>query len=208
MFEKLMPSSDGVFNDFDAQCAITLQGVRLLHDLLSDYRDVPAKLQALERVGSQGDSVALVAMKRLHAEFITPFDRTHIHSLLSRIDDVLDSSLAAAGRLHFYDIPASLPDATELARLLVQSTDKVREVVSTLRRMRQPEQVLAGCEAIRRTVAQADDLLAAGMGRLYKSGMDHLTVLKWKEIYELLRTATGKCREAAHVVEGVVFTYA
>jgi len=208
MFEKLMPRSDGVFNAFDAQCAITLEGVRLLHELMSDYRDVPAKVQALQKVGHQGDSVAHGAIERLHAEFITPFDRTLIHSLLSRIDDVLDFSQAAAMRLQFFEIPTSLPEATELTRLLLMTTDKVREVVGTLRRIHQPEPILAGCKAIKRLVAQADDTLGAGMGRLFKSGMDHLTVLKWKEVYGLIETATNKCREAAHVVEGVVLASA
>jgi len=208
MFEKLMPRSDGVFNDFDAQCAITLEGVRLLHDLVSDYRDVPAKVQALQKVVHQGDSVVHVAMERLHTEFITPFDRTLIHSLLSRIDDVLDFSQAAATRLQFYEMPASLPEAAELTGLLVMTADKVREVVGTLRRIQQPEPILAGCQAIKRLVARADEVLGEGMGRLFKSGMDHLTVLKWKEVYELIETATDKCRDAANVVEGVVLASA
>ncbi|MBM7117354.1 DUF47 domain-containing protein [[Archangium] primigenium] len=208
MFEKLMPRTDGVFNAFDAQCAITLEGVRILHELMSDYRDVPARVEALSRVGAEGDSAANVAIERLHAAFITPFDRTHIHSLLSRIDEVLDFSRAAAARLQFHELPERLPEAAELTGLLLLTTDKVREVVGTLRRIQQPEPILAGCKAIKQLVSKADETLAAGMGRLFKSGMDHLTVLKWREVYELIETATDKCRDAANVVEGVVLAYA
>ena len=43
MLEKLMPKSDEFFDDFDAQCAATVEGAKLLYALLSDYRDVAAR---------------------------------------------------------------------------------------------------------------------------------------------------------------------
>ncbi len=207
MLEKLMPRSDAFFDDFDAQCVTTLEGARLLHTLLSDYRDVPARVRALEALGHQGDSVSHVAFTRLHQQFITPFERGHIHALLSRIDDVLDFTHAAAARLHAYEIEASLPEATELARLLVLCTEKIREVVGALRLIKQPERILAGCKAIKRLETQADETLRLGMGRLFKSGADYLTIIKWKEIYDLIETATDKCLDAANVIEGVVLEH-
>jgi hypothetical protein len=207
MLQKLMPKSDEFFDDFDAQCAVTVEGAKMLHALLSDYRDVAARVQALKEVEHKGDEVTHTAFNRLHKQFITPFDRTQIHSLLSRIDDVLDLTNAAAARLHYYEIQSSLPDATELARLLVLSAEKVREVVAALRLIKKPEQILAGCKDIKRLETQADEALRAGMGRLFKSGADPLTIIKWKEIYDLIETATDKCLGVANVIEGVVLEH-
>ncbi|MDC0710539.1 DUF47 family protein [Stigmatella sp. ncwal1] len=207
MLEKLMPRSDEFFDDFDAQCAATVEGTRLLQALLNDYRDVPVRVQALTDVELRGDFVTHTALNRLHQQFITPFDRLQIHSLLSRIDDVLDFTHAAATRLDSYDIQSILPDAAELARLLVLGAEKVQEVVASLRLLKKPNQILAGCKDIKRLAWQADEALRSGMGRLFKSGMDHLTVIKWKEIYDLLDTATGKCNEVANVIQGVVLEH-
>jgi uncharacterized protein Yka (UPF0111/DUF47 family) len=207
MLEKLMPKSDEFFDDFDAQCAVTVEGTKMLHALLSDYRDVAARVQALKDVEHKGDEVTHRAFNRLHQQFITPFDRTQIHSLLGRIDDVLDMTNAAAARLHYYEIQTSLPDATELARLLVLSAEKVREVVAALRLIKQPQQILAGCKEIKKLETQADEALRAGMGRLFKSGADPLTVIKWKEIYDLIETATDKCLGVANIIEGVVLEH-
>lgn len=207
MLEKLMPKSDEFFDDFDAQCAATVEGAKMLHALLSDYRDVAARVQALKEVEHKGDEVTHRAFNRLHQQFITPFDRAQIHSLLGRIDDVLDMTNAAAARLHYYEIQASLPDATELARLLVLSTEKVREVVAALRLIKQPQQILAGCKEIKKLETQADEALRSGMGRLFKSGVDPLTVIKWKEIYDLIETATDKCLSVANIIEGVVLEH-
>jgi hypothetical protein len=202
-----MPKSDEFFDDFDAQCAVTVEGAKMLHALLSDYRDVAARVQALKEVEHKGDEVTHRAFNRLHQQFITPFDRTQIHSLLGRIDDVLDMTNAAAARLHYYEIQTSLPDATELARLLVLSAEKVREVVAALRLIKQPQQILAGCKEIKKLETQADEVLRAGMGRLFKSGVDPLTVIKWKEIYDLIETATDKCLSVANIIEGVVLEH-
>jgi hypothetical protein len=207
MLEKLMPKSDEFFDDFDAQCAVTVEGARMLHSILSDYRDVPARVQALKEIEHRGDEVTHTAFNRLHKQFITPFDRTQIHSLLSRIDDVLDLTNAAAARLQYYEIESSLPDAAELARVLVLCTEKVREVVGALRLIKRPDQILAGCKEIKKLETQADEALRAGMGRLFKSGADTLTIIKWKEIYDLIETATDKCNDVANVIEGVVLEH-
>lgn len=207
MLEKLMPKSDEFFDDFDAQCAVTVEGARMLYALLSDFRDVATKVQALKDIEHKGDEVTHTAFNRLHKQFITPFDRGQIHTLLSRIDDVLDLTNAAAARMHYYEIQSSLPDATELARLLVLSAEKVQEVVAALRLIKKPEQILAGCKDIKRLETQADEALRAGLGRLFKSGADPLTIIKWKEIYDLIETATDKCQGVANVIEGVVLEH-
>jgi len=207
MLEKLMPKSDEFFDDFDAQCAVTVEGARMLHALLSDFRDVGARVQALKDIEHKGDEVTHTAFNRLHKQFITPFDRAQIHTLLGRIDDVLDLTNAAAARIHYYEIQSSLPDATELARLLVISAEKVQEVVAALRLIKKPEQILAGCKEIKQLETQADEVLRAGLGRLFKSGADPLTIIKWKEIYDLMETATDKCNDVANVIEGVVLEH-
>jgi len=42
---------------------------------------------------------------------------------------------------------------------------------------------------------------------LFKSGVDHLTIIKWKEIYGLFETAVDRCLDAAGVIEGVVLEH-
>ncbi len=207
MLEKLMPKSDEFFDDFDKQCAVTVEGTKLLHALLSDFRDMPARVQALKDVEHRGDEVTHTAFNRLHKQFITPFDRGQIHALLSRIDDVLDLTNAAASRLQYYEIPSTQPDAAELARVLVLCAQKVQEVVAALRLIKKPEQILAGCKEIKRLESVADEALRSGLGRLFKSGVDPLTVIKWKEIYDLIETATDKCQGVANVIEGVVLEH-
>src|SRR5512141_3321434 len=136
MLEKLMPKSDDFFSDFEAQAATVVEGATLLKALLDDFTDVQRKCQEIKDVEHKGDDITHRAFARLHTQFITPFDRSEIHRLLSRIDDVLDLADAASERLSLYDLDSVLPEARELCGVLVAQTLKMAEAVKGLRHMK------------------------------------------------------------------------
>jgi predicted phosphate transport protein (TIGR00153 family) len=209
LLEKLMPKSDDFFSDFEAQAATVVEGARLLKDLLDDFTNVPAKVQAIKDVEHRADDITHRAFARLHTQFITPFDRAEIHQLLSRIDDVLDLADAAAERLGLYDIDQVLPDARELAAVLVAQSQKMHEAVGGLRDMKKnPGVILEACKEMNVLENQADTLLRRSMAKLFKRGNDPLTVIKWKEIIDLIETATDRAEDVANVLEGVVLEHA
>jgi uncharacterized protein Yka (UPF0111/DUF47 family) len=208
MLEKLMPRSDQFFDDFDAQAQASVDGARLFLALLNDYSNVPARVQAIKDVEHRGDDNAHVSFKRLHEQFITPFDRAEIHRLLSRIDDVLDLTDAAADRLMLYDVKVILPPAREMAALLVRAAEAMQTAVRFLRDVKRPDELLAACREIKTLETEADSVSRAALARLFKDGSDPLTVIKWKDIYELIEDAVDRCEDVANVLEGVVLKHA
>ena len=207
MLEKLMPRSDDFFNAFDEQVAATVEGAHAFHALLTDYRDVARKVSAIKDIEHRSDQITHHAYERLHMQFITPFDRSEIHRLLSKIDDVLDLTDAAAERLVRYEIPEILPPAKELSQLLVQCCEVMQQAVQNLRSIKKPKQILDACHQLHDLEAEADVVLRTSMAKLFKSGLDPLTVIKWKEIYDLIESATDRCLDVANIVEGVVLEH-
>lgn len=207
MLEWLMPRSDEFFDDFDKQVAATVEGAKLLAALFDNYTDVRGKVTAIKDVEHRGDEVTHHAFERLHKQFITPFDRTEIHRLLSRIDDVLDLTDAAAERLVRYEVADPTAAARELARFLVQCCEKMQDAVHGLRKIKQPQLILERCIDIKKLEQQADVTLRASLAALFKSGADPLTVIKLKEIYDLIESATDRCLDVANVIEGVVLEH-
>jgi predicted phosphate transport protein (TIGR00153 family) len=209
MLQRLMPKSDDFFSDFEAQAAAVVEGAVLLKGLLDDFTDVPAKCQAIKDVEHRADDITHRAFERLHTQFITPFDRSEIHRILSRIDDVLDLADAASERLGLYDIDTVLPESRELAAVLVEQTRKMEEAVKGLRNMKKdPETILAACQEMNKLENQADTLTRKTMAKLFKRGNDPLTVMKWKEIIDLIEDATDRAEDVANVIEGVVLEHA
>jgi hypothetical protein len=209
MLQRLMPKSDDFFSDFEAQASAVVEGTVLLKALLDDFTDVPAKCQAIKDVEHRADDITHRAFARLHTQFITPFDRSEIHRLLSRIDDVLDLADAASERLGLYDIDHVLPEARELAAVLVEQSRKMEEAVKGLRNMKKdPQRILEACKEMNVLENQADSLTRQTMAKLFKRGNDPLTVMKWKEIIDLIEDATDRAEDVANVIEGVVLEHA
>ncbi len=208
MLQKLMPRADDFFDDFEKQTTVTVEGARLLKDLLDDFTDVPRKVQAIKDVEHAGDDVTHRAFERLYTQFITPFDRSALHRLLSTIDDELDLADAAAERLGLYDIGTVVPEARELAGVLLAQARTMQEAVRAMRNLKDAERIMAACRQINSLENQADTLLRTALAKLFKSGADALTVMKWKEILDLIETATDRAEDVANVVESVVLEHA
>lgn len=208
MLDKLMPKGDAFFDDFDRQAAAAVEGTKLLHALLNDFTDVESKAAKIKDVEHQGDAHTKAAFNRLHQQFLTPFDRAEIHRLLGRIDGVLDLSDAAASRLALYEVKEIPEEARKLGEVLVHSAEQMQKAVNGLRNVKKSEPILAACSEIGRLEKEGDQCLRRALGQLFKSGQDPLTVMKWKEIYELLEGATDRCEDVANVIQGVVLEHA
>jgi uncharacterized protein len=208
LLEKLMPRSDDFFDDFEKLAGATVEGARLFKALLDDYTDVARKVQAIKDVEHRGDDITHRSVKRLHQQFITPFDRPEIHRLLSRIDDVLDLTDAATERLGLYEISTILPDARELAGVLVGAVETMQQAVRGLRDVKNPQRVLDACKQVNVYENQGDTLVRRAIADLFKSGLDPLTVMKWKEILDLVEDAIDRSEDVANVIEGVVLEHA
>ncbi len=208
MLEKLMPRSDDFFDDFERQAAATVEGAKLFRALLDDFTDVPAKVKAIKDVEHRADDITHRAFERLHTQFITPFDRAEIHRLLSCIDDVLDLTDAASERLGLYQVHSIIPDVRELATVLVAATEVMQEAVRGLRDIKEPAKILQACQQINALENQGDTLIRRGLARLFNSSFDPLTVMKWKEILDLVEDAIDRVEDVANVIEGVVLQHA
>jgi uncharacterized protein Yka (UPF0111/DUF47 family) len=123
--------------------------------------------------------------------------------LLSRIDDVLDLADAAAARLGLYDIDTILPEAREAAEILHAQASKIEQAVRGLRTLRKGSvAVLEACREIHALENQADTITRRTMAKLFRSGSDVLTVVKWKEIIDLIEAAINRAEDVADVVQG------
>jgi len=209
MLERLMPRTETFFDDFEKQAAETVNGARQFKDLLDDFTDVQRKTQAIKDTEHRADDITHRAFERLHTTFITPFDRVEIHRLLSAIDDVLDLTDAASERLGLYQISTVIPEARELAEVLVAASEKMQEAVRGLRNIKNPSALLEDCKQINSLENQGDTLIRRALARLFNaSGLDPLFVMKWKEILDLVEDAIDRTEDVANVIEGVVLQHA
>ena len=194
---------DTRFFDLFAEMASNLgDGARLLKRTLDDFKEIESRVQQLKSIEHRGDEMTHNVLTRLNQTFITPFDREDIHRLASSLDDVLDFVYAAGVRLIMYKINTAPEAASLLAEVVVKQCDQLSQAMGRLEKKN--EQVLDNCVEINRLENEADQIARVAIALLFEKEKDPISLIKLKELYEVLETATDKAEDAANVLEGVV----
>jgi predicted phosphate transport protein (TIGR00153 family) len=201
---RLLPRETSFFDHFEQQARKTVEGCRAFLELVEDPSGASSKAKRIKVIEEECDSITHRVVERLHKTFITPIDRNDIYRLITKMDDIMDFVEAAAERLALYEIRTTTKEAADLARVLLASAERVLEAISGLRNLKNPQVILEKCVEINRLENEADALLRGTLAKLFKEEKDAVTIIKWKEIYELLETATDRCEDVANIIEGVV----
>jgi len=190
---------------FAQETANLVVAAEKLVDLFDNYEDVESKVIELKELEHEGDVITHEIVARLHRTFVTPLDREDITQLVHSMDDVMDF-IEAAGRTAFlYDITQPTDRARELARIVLKMARKLNEVVPRLRRREQYLLILKQCVEINTLENEADDVQHAALAELFEvCHLNACEVIKWREIYEHLESATDRGEDVANVLEGIV----
>jgi uncharacterized protein len=203
----LLPRDTSFFDHFEQQGKKTVEGCRAFVELVDDPGNAPRYAKAIKIIEEECDSITHRVVEKLHKTFITPIDRNDIYRLMTKMDDIMDFVEAAAERISLYDIRTTTKELGDLARVLVASAERVLEAVSGLRNLKNPQLMLEKCVEINRLENEADGLLRGTLAKLFREEKDAIAIIKWKEIYELLESATDRCEDVANVIEGVVLEH-
>jgi len=198
---RLLPREQSFFAMFTEVTGNIQAGARALAEIFADYRDLQRKVDRVKEYEHRGDQLTHEIFTKLNQTFITPFDREDIHQLTSKLDDVLDLIDAVATRLVIYKVDKPRPGAAELADILVRSTAEIHAAVS---RLEKHDGILDHCITINSLENEGDRAVRAAIADLFEHEKDPVELIKWKEILEVLETATDKCEDVANVLESVV----
>src|SRR5262249_26247867 len=169
--------------------------------------NVVAKAKRIKEIEHECDTITHQCVEALHKTFITPIERDDIYRLISRMDDIMDYVEAAAERMALYKLTQMTEDVKNLADVLVRATQELAEAVKLLRNMQNAEAISQKCIDINRLENEADSLLRTAVARLFDEENDTKTIIKWKEIYENLESASDRCEDVANIIEGVVLEH-
>ncbi len=200
---RLIPKEMSFFDLFEQLADILVRAAGVLVEATEHAETLPESAKRLERLEHDGDQVTHQLMKRLNQTFITPIDREDIHELSTALDDILDLIEATTERFILYKMTSMFNAAPKLAQVIQQQVAEIHRLMPKLRHLRR-EQIMEHCVEINRLENVGDRLLRDAMGALFDGSVDPLAVLKWRDIYTLLESATDKCEDVANVIEGII----
>jgi predicted phosphate transport protein (TIGR00153 family) len=211
LFSRLMPREGRFFALFDQHAEYVWQGSSVLVDLFSGYDDINSRAARVSRIlelEHAADRVTRDTVSLLHKTFVTPLDRDDIHTLISRMDDVLDLIQDVTEALQLYDIQRLTPEAVQLAELLRDCCLRMQKAVHCLATLEDSAAVLKLCNEIDSLESQADTVMRTGISKLFREESDVRQLIKLETVYQLLEAATDQCEDVANIIEGVVLEHA
>jgi len=202
---SLLPREDEYFTLFsqvtekiqDASTAL----VDMLHD---DSANFEAHSKRIKDAEHACDELTHTITTKLNKSFITPFDREDIFTLIVALDDVCDYVDAGARAIMMYGITDVSDHSKHLAKVIQTQAMEIHSAVSMLSK---PDGLNQHIVEIHRLENEADDVYYRAIGELFNKSTEPLTVIKWKELYEILENATDRCESVANIIESIILKH-
>jgi predicted phosphate transport protein (TIGR00153 family) len=208
----LIPQEMRFFDLLEKQMSIVKEGTVVLHDMVKDKDGKgPAHYQKkLEAVEHRGDDTVHEVYHALNQTFITPIDREDIIALTSKMDDVLDHMNDATRRIVIYGVdPRKDEVIAAFSNNLCESAEDLAKALHSIRHLPAGEETDGLIRHIHQLENEADDVHLEALGHLFNGGgVDPVTVMKRKEIYDMLEGATDMCEDVANVIGDIVVKHA
>ena len=190
--ELLIPRDTIVFDLFEHQAGLLTEAAWQLVDLAENFTNVKEKRHDI--------------YEQLNRTFITPLDPEEISRLASTLDEVLDYIDGAAEKMLYYSIESTDSHMIELAKLIHISTGEIESAIKSIRTLKDPRHIEERCIEVNRLENLADDVLAHALTDLFKT-TDAIMIIKLKDIYEQLETATDNCEDVANTLSDIAIRH-
>jgi len=199
---RLFPREEKFFDLLEAHIEHSVEAARVLHEGLRTGPHVLGQVAGeIKRIEHEGDRITHQLFTRLNQTFVTPLDPEDLHNLGSALDDVLDIIEDVAFRLSAYRIDRIPAGVVEQASIIHDCCKTLRIAVGKLK---DGKPILDDCIEINRLENQADDAVRALVSDLFQNETDAIRLLKFKEVYEALESATDRCEDVADILQTIV----
>lgn len=174
-------------------------------DLMDDPTNKD-KIARISEIETEADILTRDIFSELNKTFITPLDREDMQRVASKIDDIIDFMDGIGARFASYKITETPPHTKQMAEELVKATKEVEFMVAKLGNVKNPKLMIEHCRQTSVIEHVIDDLYRLAISELFESN-DAINIIKLKDIYETMETASDRCVDVADVVEDIVLKY-
>jgi uncharacterized protein Yka (UPF0111/DUF47 family) len=189
------------FDRFRSAAANGAEIARLLVVLLEGWPDNRELLRAIRDAEHEGDRLTYEVVNLLNNSFETPFDRDDMYRLATALDDICDHVEEAADDIDAYEVRQVPALALEQARVVERAAVHLLEA---MRMLEGPEDPRSQLIAVRELEDEGDRLSREAVAGLFRSGLDALTIIRWKDIHEQIEEAVDACENVADVLEAIL----
>lgn len=204
IFQFLVPKDKKFFPLFEQASSNLVQLASILHEAvnlpLKERDELFSKIDELEQ---KGEDITRLTNLELSRNFITPFDREDIHSLITSIDNVAGNLHGAASRMRLYQVGKITKSIRKLTEINLEACQNIDVAVKELRNLEKMKNITDACSRINKLESKSDSVYDKAVADLFENETDAKNIIKYKEVLSVLETATDKCKRVASVLESI-----
>jgi uncharacterized protein Yka (UPF0111/DUF47 family) len=201
---SLIPREEKFFDLFDEAAGILSRAAGKFLDMVTESDRLVARANELKLEERLCDEVVARIIKALDRSFITPFDREDIHTLATKLDDVLDNMEETAHRIEVFRFEKATPQAVALARIIQECCLHLEHAIRDLRHLKRPKGIQEHLKEITRLENEADTIYRDADGALFANPPDILLLIKLREVYGWLEETVDACKDVAQIISEIV----
>lgn len=204
IFQFLVPKDKKFFPLFEEASSNLVQLASILHEAVNlppkERNELFLKIDELEQ---KGEDLTRLTNLELSRNFITPFDREDIYSLITSIDHVADNLQGAASRIRLYHVDKITKSIRKLTEINLEACQLIEGAVKDLRGLKNIPNIIDSCSQISKLESKSDAVYDKAVADLFENETDSKNIIKYKEVLTVLETATDKCKRVSSVLESI-----
>lgn len=186
---------------FRAGAANVTHAADVLVTILEGFPSEPALYEAMREAEQAGDRITRDLFELVQRTVLVSFDRQDVLSLATAVDDIVDHLDEAADQLVLYGVASVREDAIEAARLAARACALLERAIGA---MDDPDAAREALRGVRACEDDADLLYRSSRSSLFSGEPDTLVVVRWKDIYAEIESATDAVDRAGRIVDAIL----
>lgn len=200
-------SSNGpsFFDLFSSQAEKLVIGANILKTMLGASPEERIALRdQLHDVEHSADEINHQVVRRLNQSFVTPFDREDLGKLASCLDDCMDLMDEVGDLVVLYGLSDIPTDVTaHLASQVDVLTRCAEQTAQAVPGLKSPLDLRDYWVEINRLENEGDRAYRLTLTALFESGLDPVTIIKLKDVVEVLERCADGFEDLANGIETI-----
>lgn len=163
-----------------------------------------ANFNKIDSIAESIENLSHTINLELSKNFITPFDREDIHSLVTSIDDVSKNLQGASSRIRLYHVEKLTKSIRKLTEINLEACVLIKHSVNDIRDPKNFSKIKNSIKQINKLESKSDSVFDKAVAEIFENEQDAINVIKYKEVLSTLETATDKCKNVSRILESIV----
>ena len=200
----MVPKDKKFFPLFEQASSNLIEIATNLHEAVNlPLKEREVLFQKIDALEQKGEDITRQTNLELSRNFITPFDREDIHSLIISIDNVADNLHGAASRMRLYQVDKITKSIRKLTEINLEACQNIDVAVRELRDLKKMKNITDAIVRINKLENKSDNVYDKAVLDLFENETDAKNIIKYKEVLSVLETAADKCKSVASILESI-----